>query len=194
MEVPIKEILTNDDIVRHIMIYADIHAIMNMLMVARIDGTLNVNFWFNKFARDDYWIIIVKLPENTVGWIREYLTMKRYHEELMTFVDYALFESYKFTNVLLLSKQEFNSMLDKNLCPFSIIDCDNGFTLKSIIESIKERKRHPMAGPHAKEFFSYLSISKENRMWELTFDFEDIDNIRIIITGWGFIKPVLTPI
>lgn len=32
----VMEILTNDDIVRHIMIYADIRAIMNMRMVARI--------------------------------------------------------------------------------------------------------------------------------------------------------------
>lgn len=188
------EILTNDDIVRHIMIYADIRAIMNMRMVARIDDALNANFWFNRFACDDYGIIIVKLPENTVWWIREYLIMKRYHEELMTFVDCVLFESHKFTNVFIFSRQAFKDILDKNFCQLNLIDGDNGLILKSIIESIKERKRYTIAVPSARKFFSYLSISKENRMWEITFDFEDVDNARIIITGWGFIKHVLTPI
>lgn len=182
------------DSIRHIMLYADIRAIMNMRMATHIDDALDDNFWFNKFVRDDYGIIIVKLPENMIMWIREYLTMKRYYKELMEFTDYALFESHKFTKVITLSKKDFSDKLDANFCPFNMTNRDNISTLKSIIESIKERKRHSISGTFAKQFFSHLSISNERRMWEIIFDFEDINNIRIIINGWGFIKPVLTPL
>jgi hypothetical protein len=100
------------EIMRNVLLCADIHALMCARQCARfIDALMNFEFWHDRFEMDCIPFLTLKVPMNCKNWIREYILIKN----AMNHVDNLLYQNMLivFTNSWLMIHDECEMSKDE---------------------------------------------------------------------------------